>query len=72
MKKHTPKEAASRRIDISLAIEHARTAIVELRMVQNAGENTPTRQNLANANAHLTAAIGTVQVYSGRAYREPR
>ncbi len=65
------RQRASEKIDVSLAITHLSNAIVELRMVEHADANTPTRQLLANARAQVGAVVGTIALLEGKAFHEP-
>lgn len=66
------KKPAADKIDVNLAIHHLRQSIVELELVNRAGPNNGTRQNVANAKAYVTAVFGTIQLLEGKALHEPR
>jgi hypothetical protein len=68
----SPKQHAAAKVDAAIAVGHLEQALVEARMVASAGPNNPVRQNLTNAKAHATAALGQFAILQGKVNHEPR
>ena len=67
----SPKQRATRKIDIALVISDLESGLVAARMIASAGPNTMTRDTFALARAHVTAALGGIEALQRDAKKKP-
>ena len=66
------KERADWNVTASEAVTNLEQALVQARLLTSVNRNVPTRETLALARAHATAALGGIAELQGRVRHEPR